>query len=204
MTFILLDKLKLREYDTVARADNYFAEYRILFLRRHSNERDIFRGSCIDVKNPLAIPTVSYSLNNLDCSFIPYMGPSWPWSYGIWIYNYLCNQCLSPLMLWVRISIRARCTTLCDKVGQWLATGRWFSPDPPVSSTNKTDRHDIAEILLKVAINTIKQTNKWRINNLDCSFILTCACVSFVGLQTLAKYSIIPSMSRFVCLFDGS
>ena len=22
-------------------------------------------------------------------------GPSWPWSYGSWIYNYLCNQCLS-------------------------------------------------------------------------------------------------------------
>jgi hypothetical protein len=35
-----------------------------------------------------------------------------------------------------------------------------FSPGPPVSSTNKTDRHDIAEILLKVALNTIKQTNK--------------------------------------------
>jgi hypothetical protein len=33
----------------------------------------------------------------------------------IWIYNCLCNQCLSALMLWVRISIRARCTTLCDK-----------------------------------------------------------------------------------------
>jgi hypothetical protein len=44
------------------------------------------------------------------------MGASWPWSYGSWIYNYLCNQCLSPLMLWIRISIRARCTTLCDKV----------------------------------------------------------------------------------------
>jgi hypothetical protein len=28
---------------------------------------------------------------------------------------------------------------------------------PPVSSTNKTDRHDIAEILLKVALNTINQ-----------------------------------------------
>ena len=39
----------LREYDTVQRADNYFAEYRMLFSRRHSNENDIFRGSCIDV-----------------------------------------------------------------------------------------------------------------------------------------------------------
>jgi hypothetical protein len=29
-----------------------------------------------------------------------------------------------------------------------------------VSSTDKTDRHDITEILLKVALNTIKQTNK--------------------------------------------
>jgi len=53
------------------------------------------------------------------------------------IYNYLCNHCLSPLMLWVPISIRARCTTLCDKVCQWLATGRWFSPSLPVSSTIK-------------------------------------------------------------------
>jgi hypothetical protein len=34
-------------------------------------------------------------------------------------------------------------TTLCDKVCQWLAVGRWFSPGTPVSSTNKTDRHDI-------------------------------------------------------------
>jgi hypothetical protein len=47
----------------------------------------------------------------------------------------------------MRISIKVRCTTLCDKVCQWLATGRLFSPGPPVSSTNKTDRHDIAEIL---------------------------------------------------------
>ena len=82
------------------------------------------------------------------------------WSYGSWIYNYLCNQCLLPLMLRVRISIRARCTTLCD-ICLWLATCRWFSPGPPVSSTNKTDRHDKAEILLKVVLNTIKQlTNK--------------------------------------------
>ena len=45
-------------------------------------------------------------------------------------------------------------TTLCDKVCQWLATGRWFSPDTPVSSTNNTDRHVDTEILLKVALNT--------------------------------------------------
>jgi hypothetical protein len=33
-----------------------------------------------------------------------------------------------------------------------------FSPGTPVSSTNKTDCHDIIEILLKVALNTITLT----------------------------------------------
>jgi hypothetical protein len=40
------------------------------------------------------------------------------------------------------------------KVSQWLATGRWFSQSTPFSSTNETGRRDIAEILLKVALNT--------------------------------------------------
>jgi hypothetical protein len=46
--------------------------------------------------------------------------------------------------------------------------GWWFSPGSPVSSTNKTDYHDITEILLKVALNTIKpnnqttKPNKWK------------------------------------------
>jgi hypothetical protein len=38
--------------------------------------------------------------------------------------------------------------------------GRWFSPGTLVSSTNKTDRHDIADILLEVALNTINLTLK--------------------------------------------
>ena len=36
--------------------------------------------------------------------------------------------------------------------------GRWFSLGTPVSSTNKTDRHDITEILLKMALHTITLT----------------------------------------------
>ena len=39
-----------------------------------------------------------------------------------------------------------------------LATGQWFSPSTPVSSTNKIDHHNITEILLKVALNTITLT----------------------------------------------
>ena len=83
-------------------------------------------------------------------------GLSWSWSHGSWIYNYLCNQCLSPLMLWVQIPLRwgVLDTTLCD-ICQRLAADRWFSPGTPVSSTNKTDRHDKTEILLKVALNIL-------------------------------------------------
>jgi hypothetical protein len=49
-------------------------------------------------------------------------------------------------------------------MAQLLAHGRWFSPGTPASSTTKTGRHDIAEILLKVAlkhkkINQKNQTN---------------------------------------------
>ena len=47
-----------------------------------------------------------------------------------------------------------RLAAACDKVYQLLVHGRWFSPGTPASSTTKTGRHDIAEILLKVALNT--------------------------------------------------
>jgi hypothetical protein len=43
----------------------------------------------------------------------------------------------------------------------WLATGRWFSPGTAVHSTNKTDRHDITEVLLKVVLNVINQTKPY-------------------------------------------
>jgi hypothetical protein len=41
-----------------------------------------------------------------------------------------------------------------------LAHGQWFSPDTPASSTNKTGRHDISEILLKVALKHKKAKQK--------------------------------------------
>ena len=104
-------------------------------------------------------------------------GPSWPWSYGRWIYNYLCNQCISPLMLWVWISFRARCKTLCDKVCQWLVTGWWFAPGLPVSSIiynwppwynwnivdsgikhNQTNIYKYTEMVVNVRVIAEKQT----------------------------------------------
>ena len=47
----------------------------------------------------------------------------------------------------------------CNKVCQLYAIGRWFSLCTPVSSTSITDRHDITEILLTVALSTINQPN---------------------------------------------
>jgi hypothetical protein len=50
--------------------------------------------------------------NTLKYPFLSYFksGPSWSWSYGSWIYNYRCNQCLSPVTLWVLIPLKAKCT----------------------------------------------------------------------------------------------
>jgi hypothetical protein len=50
-----------------------------------------------------------------------------------------------------------RLATVSDKVYRLLAQGRWVSPGTPVSYTS---RHDIAEILLKMALNTINQINQ--------------------------------------------
>jgi hypothetical protein len=39
----------------------------------------------------------------------------------------------------------------------WFSAGQWFSAGTLVFSTNKTNHHNITEILLKVALNTINQ-----------------------------------------------
>jgi len=44
----------------------------------------------------------------LNLFYTDVLGPSWSWSYGSWIYNYMCNQCLS-LQLWARTPLMARC-----------------------------------------------------------------------------------------------
>ena len=76
------------------------------------------------------------------------MEPSW--SYGSYIYNYLCNQCMSPLKFESSSWRGVLDATLCNKICQWQ-----FSP---VSSYNGTDCHDITEMWLKVALNTLALT----------------------------------------------
>ena len=117
-------------------------------------------------------------------------GPSWSWLYGSCKSNYLFNQCLSPLKLWVRTPLRrgVHDTTVCDQVCQLLATDRWFSSGTPVSSTNKTDRQNITEILLKVALSTIKpnqanhRSHCWKIFfSIQFLFVLN---VVFINIKT--------------------
>jgi type II secretory pathway component HofQ len=41
-----------------------------------------------------------------------------------------------------------------------MRQGQWFFPGILGSSTNRIDRHNITEILLKVVLNTINQPNQ--------------------------------------------
>ena len=64
--------------------------------------------------------------------------------------------------LWIRNPLKrgVLVAPLCDQVCQWLESEWWFSPDTRVSSTNKTDHHDITEILLNVALSNINQQTR--------------------------------------------
>jgi len=79
---------------------------------------------------------------------------------------------------------QARCTWYNNEhyviVCQWLASGRRFSLGLPVSSTNKTGHHDITEILLKVALNTI-------IPNPIISYLLIFSCI--IGVILLDHFA---------------
>ena len=67
-----------------------------------------------------------------------------------------------------------RLTAASDKVYQLLVHGRWFSPGTPASFTTKTGRHDIAEILLKVATPKIIQV-QFGFNH-DSTFYIIFSC----------------------------
>jgi hypothetical protein len=68
---------------------------------------------------------------------------SYAWKYDSAVF-FLVISCQCESRSWLGVLD----TTLCDKVCQWPMAGRLFSSGSPVSSTNKSDLHDIAEILL--------------------------------------------------------
>jgi len=138
------------------------------------------------------------------------------WSYGSWVYDYLCNQ--APITTKVVSSNPTRWgvldTTLCDKVCQWFATGQWVFLCAPVSSTNKTDRHDITEILLKVALCTITLTSLhfyiyicWLCMPIITTEVNTCIQISFwyLNIELRFKVDIVksnPSIRKWLICTD--
>ena len=121
-------------------------------------------------------PQYAFSVKLLNCTFIlidflnSSKGPGGSMSQVVG----LPNNSYKPITntAWVRArlcKLQKGCTRLAaasDKVYQLLAHGRWFSPDTPASSTTKTGRHDIAEILVKVALKQTKSNQiKWIVQN---------------------------------------
>ena len=106
-------------------------------------------------------------------------------------------------MLWVRTSLRRSVldTTLCDTLCQCASGGRWFSPSTPVSETNKTDRHDMTEIVLKVALKHHNRTLYWSLvvivilyYILVCFsvYIFTCVVPPYCNFSFTTSFCIIP------------
>ena len=95
-------------------------------------------------------------------------------SYSSCIYNYLCNRCISPLALWVRIMLIERRTryniTWCSLS---MTCGRSVDfSGTLISSTNKTYRHDITEIFLWVQTPFMARCTRYHIT--WCSLSVTC------------------------------
>jgi hypothetical protein len=59
---------------------------------------------------------------------------------------------VSKIVFSILVSDRRIYKTNGDKTYQLLVHGRWLSPRTPAYSTTTTGRHDIAEILLNVAL----------------------------------------------------
>ena len=117
-----------------------------------------------------------------------------------WVRAWLCN-------------LQKGCTRLADasdKVYLSLAHGRWFSPGTPATSTTKTSRHDIAEILLKVALKHQKLKNQiplnvfvWFVFTFSClqegSCLIYVICVCLVCLYLQLFVGGLMSYLRYMC-----
>ena len=79
-------------------------------------------------------------------------------------------------------------------------TGRWFSPGTPVSSSNKTDRHDITEILLKVALQHHKPKPNLTYNVIDYQNFLSWSIELVKHSPVFKVYTLIYSDVNVLCM----
>ena len=122
----------------------------------------------------------------------------------------LPNNSYKPITNTARVCARLcklqnECTRIVaasDKVYQFLAYGRWFSPCTPASSITTTARHDIAEILLKVALITKNQSivNENGIASMT-NWISCHLCFRYSVLVNQIMLSTIKQRERWLHLF---
>ena len=110
--------------------ENNVKTYTIIRHNVHLETHEQLEANSVNDIDTASISNMSYFITNCflfmwidfftwlwlyDLKWFGKPGPSWSWSFGGWIYNYLCNQSLSLVKLWVFD------TTLCNTVFQWLA-----------------------------------------------------------------------------------
>ena len=91
-------------------------------------------------------------------------------TYAISAYHHWC--------LWVWNSIRTRCTTLCDEICQWLATGLLFSSGPPFPPPIKQWWSTIAPLSSKGTITSHRQTHA------NTQVVIPCTCLNSCRFET--------------------
>jgi len=95
-----------------------------------------------------------------------------------------------------------RLAAASDKVYQLLVHGRWLSPGTPASSTTNTGCHDIAEILLKVALSTKNQIKSTYSSFLASSqFTTSIHCPCYCTVHVYVVIHIDANLCRFVLSF---
>ena len=106
----------------------------------------------------------------LDFGTVPIVwGSSWSWSYSL-IYNYLCNQCLSPQKLWVWTPFMGRCTQyniIWYSLSVTCGRSMVFSSIP--YQYNCPPRH---------SWNIVESGNKYHKPNLECN----CSIIKWLNL----------------------
>jgi hypothetical protein len=95
------------------------------------------------------------------------------------------SQCLSPLMLWVWILIRARCTTLCDKVFYRGSQFYWWRK--PEGSEKTTDLSQVTDKLYHIMLYTLP----WSRFKLTTSVVMGTNCIG----NCKSNYHMITAMT---------